>query len=348
MVKPSFTKKKHWVIFVIPPVLATVLYSIYVISSGFREPENFSIPFLLQSILFFYIYLFSIEKADQFSEASLTINSTWGKRMAGFLIAFVISQILTLSLYALLKQYYISFMGQNDVLNIYHLTSRFLSTVFGFSLMYSIYMSIEVYNESLQKELRLEQARHAQTSLRYDQLSSKLDPHFLFNNLNTLHTLLPEDAHNAENFIVSLSKILRYSLQSGKEELVSLTDELALLREYIQITKSRFGESLKVSLDIPNEAEWMVFPMTLIHLMENALKHNEVTEEKPLQIAIIEKEGSLYVKNNCNPKMQDTSMGGSLATLEELYRLKTESAMEVSQNEQEFTVTFPLLSRSKV
>jgi LytS/YehU family sensor histidine kinase len=97
--------------------------------------------------------------------------------------------------------------------------------------MYSIDISFKIYNEALQKELKLEQARHAQTSMKYDQLSSKLDPHFLFNNLNTLHSLLPENAEKAEEFIVNLSKILRYSLRSGKEELVLIKDELEILRE---------------------------------------------------------------------------------------------------------------------
>lgn len=233
-------------------------------------------------------------------------------------------------------------MGQNDVLNIYHLTSRALSTVFGFLLMYSIYISIKIYHESLENELALEQARHAQTALRYDQLSSKLDPHFLFNNLNTLHTLLPEDARKAENFIVSLSKILRYSLQSGKEELVGLKDELEMLTEYIEVTKSRFGASLIIHFDISKESQWMIFPMTLIHLFENAIKHNEVTEEKPLQISVVEQGGFLYFKNNLNQKLQNPSSGGSLATLRELYRLKTEYDMKISKNEQEFTVSFPL------
>lgn len=331
-----------------PPVLATVLYSIYVISSGFKEPENFSALFLLQSILFFYIYLLSIERADRFVDISLSIKSTWLKRVVGFLIAFLISQILTLFLYALLKQYYISFLGQNDVLNIYHLTSRFLLTVFGFSLMYSIYISIKMFNKSLEKELKLEQIRHAQTSLRYDQLSSKLDPHFLFNSLNNLHTLLPEGAHKAEDFIVSLSKILRYSLQAGKEELVLLKDEFEMLKEYVKIIKSRFGESLTISHDISNDLEWMLFPMTLIHLMENAIKHNEVTEDKPLEIIIAEQGGGLSFKNNLNPKVQSPSLSGSLATLEELYRLKADSTMKVSVSEKEFVISFPLIKRGQV
>jgi len=343
MLKSLFTQNKRWVIFIIPPILATVLYSIYVISSGFREPENFSIPFLLQSILFFYIYLYSIEKADQFSETTLSINNTWGKRVVGFIIAFLVSQVLTLSLYAMLKQYYISVLGQNDVLNIYHLSSRALSTIFGFSLMYSIFISIKVYSESFEKELKLEQARHAQTSLRYDQLSSKLDPHFLFNNLNTLHTLLPVGANEAEQFIVSLSKILRYSLQSGKEELVSLEYELELLEEYIGVIKKRFGEALNLSFEISENSQWRLFPMTLIHLMENAIKHNEVSEENPLCISISEKGDSLSFTNNLNPKIQSSSLGGSLATLKELYRLKTGSDLTVSNSGRDFRVMIPLI-----
>jgi len=345
MLNPSFTHNKRWVIFIIPPILATVLYSIYVISSGFREPENFSIPFLLQSILFFYIYLYSIEKADQFSEATFRIKSIWGKRVAGFMIALLVSQVLTLSLYAMLKQYYISVLGQNDMLNIYHLTSRALSTIFGFSLMYSIYISIKVYSESLEKELKLEQANHARTALRYDQLTSKLDPHFLFNNLNTLHTLLPVNAKEAEQFIMSLSKILRYSLQSGKEELVTLEYELELLREYINFTKKRFGDALNISFEISENSQWCLFPMSLIHLMENAIKHNEVSDGKPLYISISEKDGSLFFVNNLNPKIQNTSLGGSLATLKELYRLKTGSELTVSNSGRNFTVIIPLIKQ---
>ena len=348
MLLSSIRQRKHWIIFIIPLILATVLYSIYVISSGFREPENFSIPFLLQTILFFYIYLFSIDKAEQFAETSLKIKAIWGKRLVAFLIALGVSQILTLSLYAMLKQFYISYLGQNDVLNIYHLTSRALSTIFGFSLMYSIYISIKIYNESLEKELKLEQAKHAQLSLRYNQLSSKLDPHFLFNNLNTLHTLLPQNAQQAEKFIVSLSKILRYSLQQGKEELISLEQELKLLQEYIEITKSRFGDALQVRFEIKHDSNWLLFPMTLIHLMENAIKHNEVSEDKPLEVSISEQDKHLYFKNNRNPKIQNSSLGGSLSTLQELYQYKTNSKLKISKSKDDFIVSIPLIKPYKL
>jgi len=307
----------------------------------------FSILFLLQSIFFFYVYLISSQKADHFADAYLKSKSTFIKRLVGFSIAFGISQIVTILLYALLKLYHIYYLGQNDVLNIYHLSSRFLTTVFGFSLMYSIYISIRAYGESLQKELKLEQTRHAQTSLRYDQLSSKLDPHFLFNNLNTLHSLLPDNAQKAESFVVNLSKILRYSLQTGKDELVLLKGELEMLTEYSEIIRSRFGDSLRISFDISDASEWMLYPMTLIHLMENAIKHNEVTEKKPLEIIISEAGSHLTFKNNLNPKIQSPSIGGSLATLRELYRLKTESEIEISESEEEFAITIPLIKKDK-
>jgi sensor histidine kinase YesM len=331
--------------YTLPLLLGTILYSIYVISSQFMEAERFSIPFLLMNISCFYVYLFASIKSDEIVARIGVIKPLWLKSVLPTALALIVSLLISLILYVLLKQFYISILSQNDTLNLYHLTVQSLSILVGFTLMHSIYYTFKTYRNNLENELKIEQINHAQTALKLEQLSSKLDPHFLFNNLNTLHSILPSTASDAQRFTINLSKILRYSLAVENDELVSVDKEMMYLNEYVSLLKVRFGDVITVHSTIELSNQYSIFPMTLLHLMENAIKHNVISEVQPLKISINFCDGYLDFTNNRYPAERHETIGGSLNTLKELYRLKIGSPIKTQMSELTFTVSIPLIKQ---
>jgi LytS/YehU family sensor histidine kinase len=174
-----------------------------------------------------------------------------------------------------------------------------------------------------------------------------VNPHFLFNSLNTLITLIPEDPQLAVAFVQKLSNVYRYVLQNKDKELVTLAEEMKVAEAYLFLLKTRFGENLRVHTDIPpGQLGKFIAPLTLQMLLENAIKHNVVSAEKPLHIDLyVEKDEVLVVKNNLQRKssVPDSTQTG-LANISQRYRLLCQQAVEVVVTASNFMVVLPLLT----
>jgi LytS/YehU family sensor histidine kinase len=177
-------------------------------------------------------------------------------------------------------------------------------------------------------------------------LQQQLNPHFLFNSLNSLQSLMREDVEKSQVFVQNLSTVLRYSLDFQKKELIAISEELQLLEAYLYLLKIRFGDKFNLKFEKVELAKGFVPPLALQLLIENAVNHNEISTQKPLRIQIIyEKESStLSVINNLSPKRQNTSGGGlGLLNLNNRYELLSKKQIEITQNEAEFKVVIPVL-----
>ena len=146
-------------------------------------------------------------------------------------------------------------------------------------------------------------------------LKSQMNPHFLFNSLNTLSSLIHEDEGEAEDFLNHMTKVYRYLLRSNDEQLVTLETELNFIKSYYFLLKARHGEGLKLYLDIPKEVQdYPIPPLTLQFIFEHALNHNTIGKEKPLNIHIyVEGEEQLIVAYNVQPKMGSVEEAHNLA-----------------------------------
>ncbi|MFK7905810.1 MAG: histidine kinase [Chitinophagales bacterium] len=161
---------------------------------------------------------------------------------------------------------------------------------------------------SEKEELLLEAERQAKENLlsQYQMLKSQVNPHFLFNSLNALYALVDRDPKTAKQFIVKLSKVYRYALEYTDEMMILLGDELRFIRDYIFLQKIRFNENLIFKNEIPKESHsTYIPPSTLQLLVENAIKHNIVSQESPLTIELYVSEGYLIVKNNFQLRTDD-------------------------------------------
>jgi len=155
------------------------------------------------------------------------------------------------------------------------------------------------WRESVKNEESLEREKLA---LQYEALKNQVNPHFLFNSLNTLSGLIGKDAERAQLFVKQLSDIYRYILEQKDRELVSLDTEMKFVDNYISLMKIRFGENLKITKNIPSEKPYRIIPLSVQMLVENAIKHNIISKEMPLSIRIEVRDDQLEVKNNLQRK----------------------------------------------
>lgn len=184
-------------------------------------------------------------------------------------------------------------------------------------------------------------------SAKFTALKNQLDPHFLFNSLNVLTSLIEENPRMAQKFTTSLSKVYRYVLEQKDKDLVTVDEELKFARTYMTLIKLRFEDS--IIFDIPESAtnpDAKVVPLSLQILLENTIKHNVVTPAKPLHIKIYEKEGFLYVENNLQPKeILQQSSGVGLGNVQQRYALLTKRKFSVYKTDNAFIAELPVLTK---
>jgi hypothetical protein len=184
-------------------------------------------------------------------------------------------------------------------------------------------------------------------SAKFDALKNQLDPHFLFNSLNVLTSLIEEDPNKAQKFTTSLSKVYRYVLEQKNKDLVTVDEELQFARTYVRLLKMRFEDS--IVFDIPEKSsnpEAKIIPLSLQLLLENAVKHNVVTSEKPLHIKVFEDNGVLVVRNNLQEKqVVKKSSGVGLTNIQQRYGILTDRRVHINKTESEFGVELPMLTK---
>jgi two-component system, LytTR family, sensor kinase len=213
-------------------------------------------------------------------------------------------------------------------------------------LIIAIYESIFFYS-SLQKSIvEKEQLERENIQSQLEGLKNQVNPHFLFNSLNTLTYLIPEDQDLAVRFVQQLSKVYRYILEIRDRKLICLSEELAFLKSYVFLLKERFSSNFEVEINIPEEhLSKKVVPLSLQILMENAIKHNIISALKPLKVEVfVEKNLKLIVKNNLQKKnqvMNSTKVG--LQNIKNRYSFFSDQKVEVFATADSFVVSIPLI-----
>jgi hypothetical protein len=224
----------------------------------------------------------------------------------------------------------------------------YYSMILFITIASSAFFHAVYFYKELQKGKVTEQKIIAGTaSAQFDALKNQLDPHFLFNSLNVLTSLIDENPEAAQNFTTSLSKVYRYVLEQKNKELVSVDEELNFARIYVRLLKMRFEDS--IIFEIPEKAsnpEAKVVPLSLQLLLENAVKHNIVNSSKPLKIRIYENEGNLVVENVLQPKeVIKKSSGVGLTNIMQRYNLLSDRKVAINKTASHFTVAIPMLTK---
>ena len=200
--------------------------------------------------------------------------------------------------------------------------------------------------EFLEADLALQRMQQEKTEMQMRALQSQINPHFLFNGLNTLSSLIDESPRQAGEFVDELSNVYRYLLRSNESELTTLNVELRFIQSYFHLLKTRFGRSIELDIvvDEPYQ-EALIPPLTLQLLVENAVKHNVVLASKPLVIRVrTNSQKRLIVENTLQrKKIRVDSNGVGLSNIAVKYRLLNQESPLVEEDEGWFRVTLPLL-----
>lgn len=177
-------------------------------------------------------------------------------------------------------------------------------------------------------------------------LKNHLDPHFLFNNLNILSSLISKDQKLSQAYLEKFAEVYRIILQSSSEELVMLRQELDFISAYMYLLSIRFEDTIALQIDIPEQAKATYLPpLTLQMLIENAIKHNVITEIRPLSIEVSTRDNFLVVRNNDQPKKIAPSQQSrsGLSNIKKRYSYFTDQEVEIYSNENAFIVKVPLI-----
>jgi len=209
----------------------------------------------------------------------------------------------------------------------------------------AIYESIYFMNELRTSVEEKEMLKRESLKAELNALKTQVNPHFLFNNLNKLISVIPEDPKLAVDFVKQLSKLYRHILEVKDEQSILLKEELDVLRAYAFLLQTRFGNNLDVVINVPDEKlNRKIVPLSLQILMENAIKHNIVSSDKPLTIEVFAENGTLVVSNNLQKKNQiNESTGIGLDNIRNRYKLLGDGKVEVTESGSNFTVSIPLL-----
>lgn len=213
------------------------------------------------------------------------------------------------------------------------------------ALVSTIYESIYLYANWRRSLIEAEKLRREQVESQLQGLKNQVNPHFLFNSLNTLAYLIPEDAERAVQFVQKLSRSYRYILETQDKKLVSLEEEMSFLQAYIFLLQERFGDNIRVSLAIPQEAKSLRLPpLAMQMLFENAIKHNIISQEQPLNIKVSVEGQNLKVENALQRKQQlFASTGIGLENIRSRYRYFTDLPVRAGAVDGWFVVELPLL-----
>lgn len=213
-------------------------------------------------------------------------------------------------------------------------------------LMIAAYESIYFYYQLKLSIQEKEEVRRAQLHSELEGLRNQVNPHFLFNSLNTLMNIVAEDQKLAISFLKKLSKVYRYVLDNRREQLIPLSTEMEFMKSYIFLQKERFQSNLNIEINVPPAClQHQIIPLAMQILFENAIKHNIVSSKKPLTIRVFVEAEKLVVENNLQRK--NTVMPGTQVGLENVktrYRIFTEQTVEVLENEAVFRVALPLIA----
>lgn len=285
---------------------------------------------------FFFIKLDAKYATDRFSKNRILI---------GFLLSFIVSLCVIFCL-RIFEDVVIEGKSFQQFLNNEQPSNYIVAIVITFIVTLGIH-AFYFYKSYQENKVKEQKIIAGTASAQFESLKNQLDPHFLFNSLNVLSSLIEENPENAQKFTTSLSKIYRYVLEQRDKELISVAEELAFAKTYMNLLKMRFENSITFELPEGFEnQEAKVVPLSLQLILENCIKHNVVSESKPLHIKISIVNNQLVIVNNLQKKeVLQERKGVGLQNIVSRYAILTKRSVLVEENENEFKIFLPILTK---
>jgi two-component system LytT family sensor kinase len=295
----------------------------------------------------FILLIITIQFGIIWTFAQLSLNKLmkrgWQMNLKLFILGVVAIVIVNNALFFILRSIYV---------HLYHpelsAVTPFmfaLTTLDGFLkgiLVLSMLFSLNFFKRWKIEFEENERLKRNELELQNRALKSQLNPHFLFNNLNTLSGLIQQDQSIANDFLKEMSDMYRYILKTTDKEVVPLKDELQFAENYSRLLKKRFGAAFNYSIEV-SDLDYVLPPISLHLLLENIVKHNRIDDAYPMNFTIKQRENYLSVENIINSKKNVDSTNKGLHILAEQYKFLTKKTIVITQEEKLFQVKLPLL-----
>lgn len=336
----------------ISSLLIAALLSVVVFAASFLQASGFNIwVFIVLTTLLFLIWEWAVWVSGKLDKQALW-SGGFGKRISLQLLYTSLGTLVICNIsYGIYKWYSLAYLEVPGSINS---IGYVLLLVNGYFLLFSflitgLHLSLYFMEKWRFAQLEAEQLKRQTIKAQLDAIRSQIDPHFLFNNFNTLYGLIQESPQLASEYLLKLSDIYRYILQNREQEVVPFQDEVELAKSYLFLLQNRYGKGLNIIWDLKYASEpFYLPPLTLQMLLENAIKHNSIEEEEPLHIWIcIKKDGYLEVSNSVKKRGNVASSKLGLQQLRQRLSYLTDKAMQVTEDLQLFKVRIPLLTLSQ-
>jgi sensor histidine kinase YesM len=307
---------------------------------------NFSGYF--NSIFYGFLLGWTIWKGNELIGAYLDRKLSWEKNPSTTFFYRILASIIYTAIDIIVCNYLIyKYVYKINIIDDLQRLSIYAIITFGIAMLVTtiIYLShfFKSWRESL---IQREKFKQEAISMQYETLKSYVNPHFLFNSLSVLSSLVEKDTAKSQEFIKQLSDIYRYVLEQKDKELVPLETEFNFIASYINLHRIRHGENLRVDIKV-HERSGQVIPLSMQILLENAFKHNIISEEDPLEVKIWREDNYIVVQNKLNTRKTINEPGGiGLDTIAKRYNFLTSKPLVINQDNGLFTVKLPVLELS--
>lgn len=326
-------------------IMLVVVFSNWILGNKVTFDTN-----LVFTFLYTVLYTFSLYYANAMVFQVLDhyfSNDRFSKKriLLGFILSFLIS-LLVIFLLRVLEDVIIEGSTFEQFFAKEQASNYLFAIIITFFITMSLY-AFHFYKVYQENKIKQQQIIAGTASAKFETLKNQIDPHFLFNSLNVLSSLIEENPDNAQKFTTSLSKIYRYVLEQKDKELISIEEELSFAKTYMNLLKMRFENSLFYELpETPINPDAKVVPLSLQLLLENTVKHNVVSEQKPLHIRIFIEGDYLCIQNDLQKKevLQDRA-GVGLQNIISRYDIITRRKVLILNHDKTFTVKIPMLTK---
>lgn len=286
-------------------------------------------------------------KGNSYISIYLSNRVSWTQQPFRRFVVGMVSMIIYTTLIMFLLQYFFFLIGFTSAR-----IAPFGAYLFSIGITFFISLVLHCVNflQSWRKaELDMEKFKNERLASQYEALKNQVNPHFLFNSLNALTSLVYEEQDQAADFIQKLSKVYRYVLDNRDKETVSLAAEMEFVQSYLFLQKIRYGDNLQFNIDIPEVANYRVAPLSIQMLVENAIKHNIISTDEPLKINIkIEVDDYLVTRNKLQVKNIINEFSGiGLENIKARYLYFTKRPVIIDNTSHEFIVKLPLMKHEQ-
>ncbi len=321
---------------------------IFVFFTPVKTFQNYLVTMVISAL-----YSFTIAIGNGLVNDYLNKRYSWVEDTKKRTILGVISTVIVNVILVFICNYinFILFQKQN--------VSEFFSGNMGFFNWFTINVAlfisailhakgfVEAWKSSTKQEVVQQKLIAKSANAQFESLKNQLDPHFLFNSLNVLSSLIDENPGQAQRFTASMSKIYRYVLEQKDKELVTVEEEINFAKTYCDLLKTRFEDSVSFDFNVnEKDLKSYVVPLSLQLLLENCIKHNFATSSKPLHIKIYSENGNLFIENNLQQREQvKESAGIGLANIVQRYSLLTKQNVFIEKSATFFRVKIPILTQ---